>query len=93
MSASTPMERQGQQQQLEARRGNELLWSFVGGAFAGLCMSVVIIPTDIIKIKLQVCFVCPCVCVRACVRVRVRVWLISIACANGLCVVCVCSSC
>lgn len=37
------------------RRSNGLVWSFVGGSFAGLCQAAVIIPTDTIKIKLQVC--------------------------------------
>ncbi|CAB1096937.1 unnamed protein product [Ectocarpus sp. CCAP 1310/34] len=44
-----------QSQRVEERRRNaELLWSFVGGSFAGLCQAVIIIPTDIIKIKLQI---------------------------------------
>lgn len=29
-------------------------WSWVGGAFAGLCQTMVVIPTDNIKVKLQV---------------------------------------
>ncbi|CAN0247480.1 unnamed protein product, partial [Ectocarpus sp. 4 AP-2014] len=46
---------QQQQQHMEERRRNAgLVWSFVGGSFAGLCQAVVIIPTDIIKIKLQI---------------------------------------
>lgn len=39
------------------RRSNGLVWSFVGGSFAGLCQAAVIIPTDTIKIKLQVCHI------------------------------------
>lgn len=42
------------EQDLEARRKSGLVWSFVGGSFAGLCQAAVIIPTDNIKIKLQV---------------------------------------
>ncbi|CAN0374266.1 unnamed protein product [Ectocarpus sp. 12 AP-2014] len=48
-------QQQRQQQQVEERRRNAgLVWSFVGGSFAGLCQAVVIIPTDTIKIKLQI---------------------------------------
>eukprot|EP00752_Nemacystus_decipiens_P002352 g2222.t1 len=36
------------------RSSNGLVWSFVGGSFAGLCQAAVIIPTDTIKIKLQI---------------------------------------
>ncbi|CAN0132809.1 unnamed protein product [Laminaria digitata] len=32
----------------------EFLWSFLGGSFAGLCQAVVTIPTDNVKVKLQV---------------------------------------
>ncbi|CAM9997847.1 unnamed protein product [Pylaiella littoralis] len=42
------------EQDLEARRKSGLVWSFVGGSFAGLCQAAVIIPTDNIKIKLQI---------------------------------------
>lgn len=42
------------EQDLGARRNSGLVWSFVGGSFAGLCQAAVIVPTDIIKIKLQV---------------------------------------
>eukprot|EP00903_Cladosiphon_okamuranus_P016983 g15655.t1 len=46
------LEREGA---LEGDRGsNGLVWSFVGGSFAGLCQSAVIIPTDTVKIKLQI---------------------------------------
>lgn len=41
--------------EVENRVSNGLVWSFVGGSFAGLCQAAVIIPTDTIKIKLQVC--------------------------------------
>lgn len=36
------------------RRNVGLWWSFVGGSFAGLCQAAVIIPTDNVKVKLQV---------------------------------------
>ena len=41
------------EQTLEAKRSEELLWSFLGGSFAGLCQAVVTIPTDNVKVKLQ----------------------------------------
>lgn len=40
--------------ELERRKNSSLVWSFVGGSFAGLCQTVVVIPTETIKVKLQV---------------------------------------
>lgn len=48
------LQRQQQRQEEDSRRNAGLWWSFVGGSFAGLCQAAVIIPTDNIKIKLQV---------------------------------------
>ncbi|CAN0054488.1 unnamed protein product [Scytosiphon promiscuus] len=48
-------QQQGQRQEEESSRRNAgFWWSFVGGSFAGLCQAAVIIPTDNIKIKLQI---------------------------------------
>lgn len=36
-------------------RGNTAaVWTFIGGSFAGLCQTIVVLPVDNIKVKLQV---------------------------------------
>ena len=44
--------RREQTPEFEGRK--DLLWIFLGGSFAGLCQTVVTIPTDNVKVKLQV---------------------------------------
>lgn len=44
----------GRERGVWSGKSGEMLRSFFGGSFAGLCQTTILIPSDIIKIKLQV---------------------------------------